>query len=111
MDDSARIIVTDPVGYLDMATLEKNALLIATDSGGVQKEAFFHQVPCATLRDETEWVELVEHGYNRLVGSDPAALEAALHAFTQQPPEFSHNLYGDGDAGSKIAEQLQCASG
>jgi UDP-GlcNAc3NAcA epimerase len=64
---SDHLQLIEPVGYLDMVMLEKHAGLIATDSGGVQKEAFFYRIPCATLRSETEWVELVELGWNRLV--------------------------------------------
>ncbi len=73
--------VIEPVGYLEMMVLEKHARLIATDSGGVQKEAFFHRIPCVTLRDESEWVELIEQGYNRLV--PPVDRESVSHALEE----------------------------
>ncbi len=99
------IQVVEPVGYLDMIMLEKNARAIATDSGGVQKEAYFYQVPCVTLREETEWVELVEQGVNLLVGYDENAIAKSITT------SFSHRwmegMYGDGEAAYKIVNEIQ----
>ncbi|MDD2541349.1 MAG: UDP-N-acetylglucosamine 2-epimerase (non-hydrolyzing), partial [Desulfuromonadaceae bacterium] len=104
--NSLSLILIDPVGYLDMVQLEKYAALIATDSGGVQKEAFFHQVPCVTLRDETEWVELVEAGWNRL--APPVNVNIVLSALRKSIGSFGKNIkpYGGGDAANLIVDQL-----
>ena len=105
---SANLRLLDPVGYLDMVMLEQHAAIIVTDSGGVQKEAFFARVPCVTLRDETEWVETVEAGANQLVGADSARLVAAVTALIHHPPALPDPgpYYGDGAAVEKIVERL-----
>lgn len=101
-----RVLLINPVGYIDMVQLEKFAAVIATDSGGVQKEAFFYKVPCVTLRDETEWVELVDSGWNRLA----APTSAALIVNAVNSALFSSGLdihpYGSGDAAQKIVLKL-----
>lgn len=91
----------EPVGYYDMMMLEENSRLIATDSGGVQREAYFLGIPCLTLRDETEWVETVDVGWNKLVGIQP---EQVLQEWTTfSPPEEHPAIFGDGHAAKKIA--------
>jgi UDP-GlcNAc3NAcA epimerase len=104
----ANVRAIDPVGYLDMVLLEKRAAVIVTDSGGVQKEAFFHRVPCITVRKETEWVELVELGVNELIGEDWGRLASRLEA---EPPRFAPREptqpYGNGDAATLIVAALR----
>jgi UDP-GlcNAc3NAcA epimerase len=94
----------EPVGYLDMLALEENARLIATDSGGVQREAYAVRVPCLTLREETEWTETVQAGWNRLVGIHPDEITRSWFDFT--PPETHPAIFGDGTAGLRIAQGL-----
>ena len=100
------ITCIEPVGYFDMLHLQGNCLAVFTDSGGVQKEAFFAQKPCVTLRDETEWVELVKNGYNTLVGADKEKILAAEKELSTKKLDFSMNLYGDGHAGDKVVSMI-----
>jgi UDP-GlcNAc3NAcA epimerase len=93
-----------PAGYLDFAALASQARVILTDSGGVQKEAYWYEVPCVTLRENTEWVETVETGWNRLVGTDPETIAAAT---SEARPGSEHPpLYGDGHAADLIADVI-----
>ncbi|MNX64899.1 UDP-2,3-diacetamido-2,3-dideoxy-D-glucuronate 2-epimerase [compost metagenome] len=101
----SNIHVVEPVGYLEMVWLEANCNLVATDSGGVQKEAYFHQKPCVTLRDETEWVELVEGGFNTLAGADAGKINCAINKNLKL--DFSSLLYGDGQTSKSITETLK----
>ena len=93
-----------PLGYLDLAALASQARVVVTDSGGLQKEAYWYGVPCVTLRESTEWVETVEAGWNMLVGTDPGRLAAAVAGAA---PRTEHpRLYGDGHAAERIADLL-----
>lgn len=96
--DNIKII--DPVGYLDMISLQENAKKIVTDSGGVQKEAYFLKKPCITMRDETEWVETVQNGWNVIVGSDSNKIIDALENFN--PTGTPASAFGNGDTSSII---------
>lgn len=100
------ITLLDPVGYFDMVFLLKSCAAVFTDSGGVQKEAYFFAKPCITFRDETEWMELVKHGYNVLAGADKESIVAAEQSLSGKKCDFSLKLYGDGYAGDQIVKIL-----
>jgi UDP-N-acetylglucosamine 2-epimerase len=103
----ANVRLVEPVGYLDMLMLERNARMILTDSGGVQKEAYWLDVPCVTLRDETEWVETLETGWNVLTGTDPARIVEAVTKRVLPPAESKPQLYGDGRVAERCVRVLE----
>ena len=105
--DNERIKLIDPVSYLNMLVLERHARAILTDSGGVQKEAYWFRVPCLTLRGETEWVETVKSGWNALVGTETGnILEGLIKIERKKPVGRQRNFFGDGKAGKKILQVI-----
>jgi UDP-GlcNAc3NAcA epimerase len=102
IEDISNIHMIEPVGYLDMIRLEDGARMILTDSGGIQKEAYWLRVPCVTLRDETEWVETVEAKWNVLVGANPERIMEAVRSFV--PPASHPQLYGGGCSAQRCVE-------
>jgi len=103
---SENIKLIEPVGYLDMIQLIKKSKLIITDSGGLQKEAYFFNKFCITIRKETEWVELVSNGYNFVVGSSKEKLLNTFQKLSNKNFVKSDNLYGDGNASEKIVKEI-----
>ena len=108
-DAKGRLIVTEALGYLDMLQLQQNAAAVLTDSGGIQKEAYWLKVPCITLRDETEWVETVQTGWNRLAGANQRQIISALECLDPSRLPGRPVLYGDGFTAQRIAGILDTA--
>jgi UDP-GlcNAc3NAcA epimerase len=104
--ENSNVQVIDPVGYMDMLVLEQHARLVLTDSGGMQKEAYFFGVPCITLRPETEWIETVEAGWNVVVGSN-ASLIVEKARNLQPPPQSQRRVFGSGHASELIVRTLE----
>jgi UDP-GlcNAc3NAcA epimerase len=102
---TGNVRIMNPVGYLDMLRLEQNARIILTDSGGVQKEAYFFGVPCLTLRPETEWLETIRGGWNAVVGTDPSIIFKAIKDL--KPPRGRRGGFGDGKSSERILSILE----
>jgi UDP-GlcNAc3NAcA epimerase len=102
------VIITAPLSFIDMVALEQEASFILTDSGGVQKEAYFYQVPCITMREETEWIETLELGWNQLVGADKTRIIRSVQYIKNRVGNQvkNQNPYGSGIAASKICKYL-----
>ncbi|CAN5481657.1 UDP-N-acetylglucosamine 2-epimerase (non-hydrolyzing) [soil metagenome] len=99
-------MMIDPVGYFDMIQLLRNCKLVLTDSGGLQKEAYFNRKPCVTLREETEWTELTEGGFNRLSGCDTQRIVKFSNEMMTKELDFSNDLYGGGFASKLIVDRI-----
>lgn len=109
---ASNIILTKPLGYYDMLNLMKNSAVVLTDSGGMQKEAFLLRVPCITMRDNTEWVETVSLGANRLVGADTERIlretrKVLAEGKVRERFASLPNPFGDGKASEKIVEDMK----
>lgn len=104
--ETNKITLINPVGYLEMLWLQKRCGLVVTDSGGVQKEAYFMKKACVTIRDQTEWVELIDIGANELVCADKEKILSAVNRNLGRIIKDSHNLYGGGQAARRIASKL-----
>jgi UDP-GlcNAc3NAcA epimerase len=102
-----RFFIHEPVGYLEMVSLLINCQVVVTDSGGLQKEAFYFDKFCITTRNETEWTELVDAGYNKLVGAETEKIVEGIKIFLKKAPSFDKSLYGDGNTAGKIIEILK----
>ncbi len=100
------LLLVEPQGYFEMLALQKQAKVVLTDSGGVQKEAFFLKTPCVTMRTETEWVETVQAGWNLVVGINPLEVRKGVSAFEKLTPSTQPQVFGDGCAAKKIAQIL-----
>ena len=103
--DQSKISIIPPAGFFDINMLEQNARLVMTDSGGVQKEAFFFEKPCVILRPETEWVEIVNHGAGIIADADYDRIIAAYRQLIDHPVHFPH-LFGDAHAAEKILQTI-----
>lgn len=103
---TTKVTLIDPVGYYAMLELLKNCKMVVTDSGGLQKEAFFNKKHCIIAREETEWLELVEHGFAAIVGSDVEKIMGAFQSFQNSDKDFSLELYGN-DVGEKIYQSIK----
>ena len=105
LEESENIVLTKPLGYIDFIKMVKHSWKVITDSGGVQREAYLLGIPCIVLRDRTEWVELVEAGWVKLVGTDPDKIVKSVEEFG--PKESKPGLLGDGRAGERIASIIK----
>ena len=105
-----RVTMVEPLAFLDMLSLQQTSKVILTDSGGMQKEAFFCGVPCITMRDETEWVETVAAGRNRLAGASREGILSAYHTLGDHGVEGAENPFGDGFASNRIVSILSARS-